>query len=138
MIKATEDRSNTSTQQRSLDSRTNTMVNTSDLESCPYLPQSPVSSQLRNVTFLSSSRNDQTCKISVPLTGVKCEARKQISSSEENMTALSLDVLRHTEVLQSLLNSIEDNEIRETVSLLPRWYYVILMKVYIIIGSSVC
>ena len=121
MIKATEDRSNTSTQQRSLDSRTDsrtdTMVNTSDLESSPYLPQSPVSSQLRNVTFLSSSRNDQTCKISVPpaLTGVECEVRKQ--SSEENMTALSLDVLRHTEILQSLLNSIEDSEIRETVSL---------------------
>ena len=123
MIKAsssTEDGSTTSTRQRSPDSRTDsrtTMVNTSEFS--PYLPQSPVSSQLKNVTFLSSSRNDHTCNASEQLTRVKCEARKQtISSSVENMTALSLDILRHTEILQSLLNSIEDNEILEIVSLL--------------------
>ena len=117
MIKASsssEDGSTTFTRQRSVDSRTNTMV---DSESSPYLSQSPVSSQLRNVTFHSSSRNDNTCKTSVPLTRDKCEAWKQ-TSSEENMAALSLDILRHTEILQSLLNSIGDNEILESVSLL--------------------
>ena len=119
MIKAsssTEDGSAAFTRQRFLDSHSNTMVNISD--SSPYLPQSPVSSQLRNVTFLSSSRNDLTCKINEPLTRVKSEARKQSNGDGggENMTALSLDILRHTEILQSLLNSVEDNEIIEMVS----------------------
>ena len=36
----------------------------------------------------------------------------------ENMTALSLDILHHTEMLQPLLSRIEDNEIFEIVSLL--------------------
>ena len=52
---------------------------------------------------------------------VKYETRKQTNCSGgdlENMTALSLDILRHTEMLQSLLNSIEDSEILEIVSLL--------------------
>jgi hypothetical protein len=63
------------------------------------------------VTFLSSSENDHTC-INGALTPVKYEARKQTSgTSRENMIALSLDVLRHTEMLQSLLNSTEDNGI---------------------------
>jgi hypothetical protein len=118
---STEDGSTEFIRQRSIDShtnsRTNAMVNTSEFS--PYLPQSPVSSQPRNVTFLSSSRNDHTC-ISELLTPVKCEARKQTSSgiSGENMIALSVDILRHTEMLQSLLDSIEDNEILEIVSLL--------------------
>ena len=124
MIKAsssTEDGSTSFTRQRSPDSRTdshtNTLVNTSEFSQ--NLPQLPVSSQLKNasVTFLSSSRNDDTCKISEPLTQVKCEAQKQTSSSGESMTALSLDILRHTEKLQSLLNGIGDNEILEIVSL---------------------
>ena len=34
------------------------------------------------------------------------------------MTALSLDILRHTKMLQPLLKSIEDNEILEIVRLL--------------------
>ena len=34
------------------------------------------------------------------------------------MTALSLDILHHTEMLQPLLNRIEDNEILEIVRLL--------------------
>ena len=126
MIKAsssTEDGRTVSTRQRSPDSRTdsrsNTMVNTPEFS--PYLTQSPVSS--RNVTFLSSLRNDHTCKISESLTQVKCEAPKETSgdgggSGGENVTALSLDILRHAEMLESLLNSIEDNEINENVSLL--------------------
>jgi hypothetical protein len=145
MIKAsssTEDGSTTTfTQQRSLysrniDSQTNTMVNTSSEFPSPYyLHQSPVSSsQLRSVTFLpsSSSRNDltaTTCKISEPLTRDKCgEARKQVNDSSDggggggennhDIAALSRDILRHTEILQSLLNSLEDNEIQESVSLL--------------------
>ena len=72
--------------------------------------------------FLSSSRNNHTSKIGEPLTRVKCEVRKQTSGGPggggENMTALSLDILRHTEMLQPLLKSIEDNEILEIVSLL--------------------
>ena len=123
MIKAsssTEDGSTGFTPQRSLESHTDsrTLVNTSEFS--PYLPQSPVSSQLRNVTFLSSSRNDHTC-ISGALTPVKYEARKQTSdgtTSRESMVALSLNILRHTEMLHSLLNTIEDNEIHEIVGLL--------------------
>jgi hypothetical protein len=117
---STEDGSTGFTSKRSLDSRTDsrTLVNTSEFS--PYLSQSPVSSQLKNVTFLSSSRSDHTC-ISGALTPVKCEARKQTSggtTSRENMIPLSLDILRHTEMLQSLLNSIKDNEIQEIVSFL--------------------
>lgn len=120
MIKAsssTEDGSTASTRQRPLDSHT--MVNTSEFS--PYLHQSPVSSQLRSVTFLSSSRNDLTCKTSETPTRDKCEARKQINTDggeNLNMTALSLDILRHTEVLQSLLSSVEDNGIHEIVSIM--------------------
>ena len=124
MIKAssssTEDGSTAFTRQRSLDSHTNTMVNSSEFS--PYLHQSPVSSQLRSVTFLSSSLNDLTCKTSEPLTRDKCEAQKQnITSTSsdvgKNVTALSLEILRQTEILQSLLNNVEDNEIDEIVSL---------------------
>ena len=105
-----EDGSTAFTRQRSIDSRTNTMVNTS--ATSLYL-QSPVSSQLRNVTFLSSSRNDLTSKINEPLTRrFKSEARKQANTDdEENVTALSLGILRHTEILQSLLDSVEANEL---------------------------
>jgi hypothetical protein len=91
------------------------MVNTSEFS--PYLTQSPVSSQLKSVTFLSSSRNDLTSKISEPTT--RGEVQKQNNSDGgENMTALSLNILRHTERLQSLLNSVEDNEMLDIVSLL--------------------
>ena len=112
---STEDGSTASTRQRFCYSRTgsNTMVNTPEFS--PYFPQSPVSSQLKSVTFLSSSRNDLTCKISEPMT--KGEARKQTNSDDhdgENLTA-SLDILRHTEKLQSLINSVKDNEILEIV-----------------------
>ena len=112
---STEDGSTPFTRQRSFNSRSNTMVNTPEFS--PYFPQSPVSSQLRSVTFLSSSRNDLTCKMSEPI--VQGGARKQTNSDcGEKITALSLDILRHTERLQSLLNSVEDNETLEIVSLL--------------------
>ena len=92
-------------------------MNTPEFSS--HLTQSPVSSQLRNVTFLSSSRDDHTCKIGEPLTRVKCEVQKQTSGGGgENMTAPSVDILRHTEMLESLLSSIKDDEIFENVSLL--------------------
>ena len=96
------------------------MVNTPEFS--PHLPQSPVSSQLRDVTFFLHCGN-HTCKIGETLTRVKYEVRKQTSggpgSDGENMTALSLDsILHHTEMLQPLLNGIEDNEILEIVSLL--------------------
>ena len=132
MIKAsssTEDGSTAFTRQRSIDSRTesrtNTIVNTSDFS--PYLPQSPVSSQLGKVTFLSSSRNDPTCKISEPVTRVINDEAPKESSGGENRTALSLDILRHTEMLQSLLNSIEENEILEIVS----FFFVSLLSYYL-------
>jgi hypothetical protein len=136
MIKAsssTEDGSTSFTRQRSPDSRTdsqiNTMVNTPEFS--PYFSHLSASSH-RNVTFLSSSRNDHTYKISgEPLTRVKCEARKQTSGSGENMTALLLDVLRHAEMLQSLLNSIEHNEKLGIVKFLCSLACdVILTKVY--------
>lgn len=64
------------------------------------------------MTFLSSSRNDLSCKINEPLTLFKNESRKQTNTNVgETLTALSLDILCHTEILQSLLNSVEDNEI---------------------------
>ena len=120
MIKAsssTTDGSTGSTRQRFTDSRTNTLVNESLAECSLNLPPSPVPSQLRNVTFLSSSRNDDTFKLSEPLNHVGCEARKQTTSSGgEDMTAHSLYILRHTEMLQSLLKIIQDNEILEIVS----------------------
>ena len=50
---------------------------------------------------------------------IQVGARKQTNSDcGEKITALSLDILRHTERLQSLLNSVEDNETLEIVSLL--------------------
>ena len=128
MIKAsssTEDGSTAFTRQRSFDSRTNTMVNTSEFS--PYLLQSPVSAQLKSVTFLSSSRNDLTCKISEPM--ARGEVRKQTNSvGGENMTALSLNILRHTDILESLLKSVEDNGVLEIVCSLFPSLSVILTK----------
>lgn len=109
---STEDASISFMRQRCFDSRT--VINTQEFS--PYIPQSPFS-QCRNVTF-SSLRNDHTYKRTSESLNrkVKGGAQKQ---TWENMTALSLDILRHTEKLQSLLNSAENAETLEVVSLLP-------------------
>jgi hypothetical protein len=114
-----EDANIASVRQRFFESRTNTMVNTPDIS--PSLPQSPIPYQLRNVTFPSSPRNDNFCKIST-LPEIQEEPRKQ------NMTALSLDILRHMEKLQSLINSVKDNEILEIVRSfsLSTWFNIFL------------
>ncbi len=114
-----EDANIASIRQRFLESRTNTMINTLDIS--PSIPQSPTPSQFRNVTFPSSPRNDTFYKIpSVPL--IQEEPR------EQNMTALSLDILRHMEKLQSLINSVKDSEILEIVSSLSlsTWFNIFL------------
>jgi hypothetical protein len=101
LIKAGSSTEDIDVRQRFFDSRTNTMINTPEVS--PFLPQ------LKNVTFPSSPRSDNA---SVTLTrGVKYEPRKP------NMTALSLDILRHTDKLRSLLDTVKDNEILEIVSL---------------------
>ena len=130
---STEDASMALMRQRFFDSRT--VVNAQEFS--PYLPQSPTSQylpspfsqfpqspipqfpqssipQLRNNTR-PSSRDDHACKISgVSLSRkVKCNLQKP---SLEDMTALSLEILRHSEKLQSLLDSVDDSEILEVVS----------------------
>ena len=93
----------------------------------PQFPQPPIS-QSRNNTR-PSSRDDHACKISgvPPSRKVKCNLQKP---SLEDMTALSLEILHHSEKLQSVLNS----EILEVVSFVWEtlvWYYLLTMVYHI-------
>ena len=133
MIKAkslTENASIAFTRQRSLESRTMGTATEFSL----YFPQSPSSpihpspsqfhsvplSHIRSAT-LPSSRNDHIIRIpSVPVTQkVKCDESQE--RTRENLTALSLEIMRHAEKLKSLLNSAKESEILEIVSRFVLW-----------------
>ena len=122
----TENASIAFTRQRSLESRTMGTATEFSL----YFPQSPSSpvhpspsqfhsvplSQIRSAT-LPSSRNDHIIRIpSVPVVTQKVKCDESQERTRENLTALSLEIMRHAEKLKSLLNSAKDSEILEIVS----------------------